>query len=93
MSYDWSFIPLYIGLSESSGPHTANTPKLWKLGTVGLPLAGTDLQIEASSGEVSFRVFLLAPLVVFGASVGASVGLLGCCWVVGCWLLVEGREA
>jgi long-chain acyl-CoA synthetase len=42
------------GLTETCAAATINTPRGWRLGTVGLPLAGTEVRIE-EDGEVLLR--------------------------------------
>ncbi|CAM9855418.1 unnamed protein product [Chrysoparadoxa australica] len=41
-----------FGQSECTGPHTANLPSAWKIGTCGRPLPGTESKIAADTGEI-----------------------------------------
>jgi long-chain-fatty-acid--CoA ligase ACSBG len=43
-----------FGQSESSGPATTNTPELWKIGTIGVPLDGTHMYIEPETKEIVY---------------------------------------
>jgi long-chain acyl-CoA synthetase len=43
------------GLTESSAATFCNRPQKFKLGTVGLPLPGTEVKIAASDGEILVR--------------------------------------
>ena len=49
-------IPVYevFGQSECTGPHTVSAPGVWKVGTCGRPLYGTESKIE-DSGELAYR--------------------------------------
>lgn len=49
-------IPVYevFGQSECTGPHTVSAPGVWKVGTCGRPLYGTESKIEAN-GELAYR--------------------------------------
>lgn len=44
-----------FGQSECTGPHTANLPGQWKIGSVGRPLAGTETRIDPGTGEIQYR--------------------------------------
>ncbi|KAG7385103.1 hypothetical protein PHYBOEH_009176 [Phytophthora boehmeriae] len=50
-------MPLYelYGLTESTGPHTFSMPNKWKLGSVGLPLEGTQTRIDPDTGEIQYN--------------------------------------
>ena len=49
-------IPVYevFGQSECTGPHTVSAPGIWKVGSCGRPLFGTESKIEPS-GELAYR--------------------------------------
>ena len=43
-----------FGQSECTGPATTNTPEFWKIGTVGVPINGTTMKIDAETGEIVY---------------------------------------
>lgn len=43
------------GQTETTGPHSVNAPTFWKIGTSGLPLAGTESAICKDTGEILVR--------------------------------------
>ncbi len=49
-------IPVYevFGQSECTGPHTVSAPGVWKVGTCGRPLYGTESKVE-DTGELAYR--------------------------------------
>ena len=55
MGYDLAILELY-GMSENTGPATANSIVEWKLGSVGKAVCGTKVKIhnpdESGEGEV-----------------------------------------
>lgn len=55
-------IPLYelYGLSETTGPATTNLPGASKVGSVGRPLPGVDVEV-AEDGEVRIRGGVITP--------------------------------
>ena len=56
MSVNLPVLELY-GMSESTGPHTFNTPESWRVGSVGKTMLGVKVKIdtpdEKGDGEVS----------------------------------------
>jgi long-chain-fatty-acid--CoA ligase ACSBG len=44
-----------FGQSENSGPHSVNTLKAHKTGSVGRPILGTENKIEKETGELCYR--------------------------------------
>jgi long-chain-fatty-acid--CoA ligase ACSBG len=50
-------VPIYelFGQSECTGPHTMNFPGFWKIGTCGRKLEGTEMRVDAETGELQYR--------------------------------------
>ncbi len=50
-------IPIYevFGQSECTGPHSVNFHGMWKIGTTGRPLSGTQSKIDPETGELCYR--------------------------------------
>jgi long-chain-fatty-acid--CoA ligase ACSBG len=50
-------IPVYevFGQSECTGPHTVCAPGVWKVGSCGRPLYGTETRIEPDTKELCYR--------------------------------------
>jgi long-chain-fatty-acid--CoA ligase ACSBG len=50
-------IPIYevFGQSECTGPHTVNNEGVWKIGTCGRPLWGTQSKVDDKTGELCYR--------------------------------------
>jgi len=50
-------VPIYelYGMSECTGPQTVNSPGRWKIGTIGMSMAGTELKIAEGTGEIIYR--------------------------------------
>ena len=44
-----------FGQSECTGPHTANRPGAWKIGTCGRPMPGTETMIAPGTEELCYR--------------------------------------
>lgn len=43
------------GQTETTGPHSVNAPSFWKVGSSGLPLAGSETSICEETGEILVR--------------------------------------
>lgn len=43
------------GMSECTGPASCNTPEKWKIGTVGVPLPGTELKLAPGTSEIIYK--------------------------------------
>eukprot|EP01038_Epipyxis_sp_PR26KG_P016834 gene16834-23050_t len=50
-------IPLYevFGQSECTGPHTISVPNLWRIGTCGRPIKGSQTKIDPITNELCYR--------------------------------------
>jgi len=50
-------IPIFeiYGMSECTGPHTMNSIRAFKFGSVGRPLLGTETKIDERTGEIMYR--------------------------------------
>ena len=44
-----------FGQSECTGPHSVNTVRAFKIGTVGRPMLGTETKLGEGSGELCYR--------------------------------------
>ena len=44
-----------FGQSECTGPHAVNTPKAFKIGSVGRPMLGTETKLGEDTGELCYR--------------------------------------
>lgn len=53
-SIDIPILELF-GQSENTGPHSINTLKAYKMGTVGRPILGTENKIDPETGELLYR--------------------------------------
>jgi long-chain-fatty-acid--CoA ligase ACSBG len=43
------------GMSECTGPASCNIPSRWKIGTVGIPLPGTQLKLAEGTSEIIYK--------------------------------------
>ena len=55
---------LFQGMSESTGPETANIPSGWRVGSCGKALPGVEVKIDnpddSGEGEVCLVVYLIS---------------------------------
>lgn len=54
MSIDVPVLELF-GQSECTGPHSVNTMRAFKVGSVGRPILGTETKLDKETGELCYR--------------------------------------